>query len=103
MTLFPEKISIFTPKFSDDLFFSHRPGFSDFAFTVIKCHIPHKKNQYFRKEFLNKTIFLLCSSFRAHPTTLLGGDQCMGRPPHLKFWGGPSPRSPPLLFYLSLG
>src|SRR6218665_1353976 len=23
-----------------------------------------------------------------------GGDQCMGGPPHLKFWGGPSPQSP---------
>ena len=35
-------------------FFSHRPGFSDFAlFTVIECHIRpflHRKNHYFRKE-----------------------------------------------------
>src|SRR6218665_3579681 len=56
-------------------FFSHRPGSSDFTFfTVIKCHIRpflHKKYHYFRKEFLHKTIFLLFSSFRAHPTTVL--------------------------------
>src|SRR6218665_942674 len=46
--------------------------------------------------------FSLCSCFHAHPTTLLLkilGGQCMGGPPHLKFWGDrpPSPpRSPPL-------
>src|SRR6218665_515465 len=40
------------------------------------------------------TPFLLCSYFRAHPTTLLlkilGGR--MHGPPHLKFLGGPSPQ-----------
>ena len=49
-------------------------------------------------------LFLLCSYFRAHPTTLLlkilGGR--LHRPsPHLKFFGGPFPhfplRSPPLV------
>src|SRR6218665_3544751 len=59
----------------DDPFFSHRPGFSDFTFLYcIKCRIRpflHKKNHYFRKEFLDKTIFLLCSCFPANPTTLL--------------------------------
>src|SRR6218665_3825577 len=24
----------------------------------------------------------------------IGGDQCMGGPPHLNFWGGTSPQSP---------
>src|SRR6218665_1232041 len=39
-------------------------------------------------------IFLLCSSFHAHPTTLilkiLGGTNAWAVP-HLKFWGGQSP------------
>src|SRR6218665_1291231 len=51
------------------------------------------------------TIFSLCSCFHALPSNNtasqnIGGDQCMGRPPHLEFLGGPSPpvppRSPPL-------
>src|SRR6218665_395652 len=45
---------------------------------------PHKRNHYFRKEFLYDTVFLLCSYFRARQTTLLLkilGDGCMGRPP----------------------
>src|SRR6218665_3094369 len=48
--------------------------------------------------------FSLCSYFHAHPTTLLlnilGGDQCMGRPPTSNFGGTVPPvppRSPPLL------
>src|SRR6218665_2447511 len=50
--------------------------------------------------------FLLSSSFRAHPTTLLLkilGDQCMGRPPTLNFWGDrpPSPPSSPPLVQLN--
>src|SRR6218665_1189136 len=56
----------------------------------------HKKNHYFRKEFLYDT-FLLCSYFRAHPTTLLlkilGGRMYGPSPP--QFLGVPSP-SPPL-------
>src|SRR6218665_2724005 len=56
------------------------------------------------KEFLYDTFFLLCSYFRAHPTTLLleilGGTNAMhGLSPHLKLWGDclPSPpRFPPL-------
>src|SRR6218665_1507149 len=42
-----------------------------------------------------KHLFLLCSYFCAHPTTLLLkilGDGCMGRPPP-QIWGRP-PRSP---------
>src|SRR6218665_268484 len=98
-------MSIFTPKISDD-FFSHRPGFSHFPlFTVIKCpirHFLHKKNHYFRKEFLNKTIFYSVHPFahiRQHYFSKYWGDQCMGRPPP-QILGGTvspsSPRSPPL-------
>src|SRR6218665_1660112 len=32
LRFFPEKISIFTSKISDDFFFRHRPGFSGFTF-----------------------------------------------------------------------
>jgi len=43
------------------------------------------------------TPFLLCSYFRAHPTTLLleilGGADAWAVP-HLKYFGGPSPQSP---------
>src|SRR6218665_3172933 len=49
-----------------------------------------------------KTFFLLCSYFRAHPTTLLqnigGGGRMHGPSPTSIFGGRPSspPRSPPL-------
>src|SRR6218665_2586788 len=104
MTFFPEKIQIFTPKISDDLF-SHRLGFSDctslYCRGLLECHIRpflHKKNHYFRKAFLDKTNFLLCSYFRAHPTTCttslnIGRDQCMDRPPTSNC-GGTVPPSP---------
>src|SRR6218665_471888 len=70
LMFFSEKVSIFRAKISHDLFFSHQPGFSDFPFLFpdfpylyyVKCRIwpfPHKKNHYFRKEFLYGT-FLLC-------------------------------------------
>src|SRR6218665_785863 len=94
-------MSIFTPKISDGLFFSHRPGFSDFAlFTVIKCHIRpflHKKNHYFRKEFLYKTIFF-CSvhpfaHIRQHYFSKYWGGPMHGPSPHLKFWGDRPPQS----------
>src|SRR6218665_1722523 len=81
-------MSIFTPKISDDHFFSHRPGFSD-LFTVIKCpirHFLHRKNHYFRKEFLNKTIF-----YSVHPFAHIRQhyfSKYWGRPMH-----GPSPIS----------
>src|SRR6218665_3021760 len=43
--------------------------------------------------------FLLFSYFRTHPTTLLLkilGGRMHGPSPHLKLWGGPPPRFPPL-------
>src|SRR6218665_863416 len=49
------------------------------------------------------TLFLLCSYFRAHPTTLLLKilrGRMHGPSPHLEFWGDRppvSPRSPPLV------
>ena len=101
---FLETIPIFTAKISDDLFYSWpafriSPFFSKIfrIFTMI-WPFPHKKNHYFRKEFLYETPFLFGSYFRALPTTLLlkilWGDGFMGRP-HLKFLGN-RPPSPPL-------
>src|SRR6218665_1336759 len=80
--VFPEKMSI-----SDDLFFSHRPGFLNF---------PSLFPDVVHNPFLTrKTPFLLCSYFRAHPTTLLlkilGGERMHGPFPHLKLWGDRSP------------
>src|SRR6218665_2648701 len=43
-----------------------------------------EKPLFQKKNSLTTPIFLLCSCFRAHSTTLLLkilGDQCMGRPP----------------------
>src|SRR6218665_3241389 len=78
-------------------FFCRRPGFSDCAlFTVIKCHIPpflHKKNHYFRKEFLHKTIFYSVHPFariRQHYFSKYWGDHAMH---------GPSPTGPPQIFF----
>jgi len=47
--------------------------FFQIIYSVKYCIWPflHKKNHYFRKEFRDDTFFLLCSYFRAHPTTLL--------------------------------
>jgi len=86
-------------------FFSHWPGFSDLtlsfyilcvfilsnviydAFFTTKSHLSTKK-------FLDNTYFLLCSSFLAHPTTLLLkilGGPMHGPSLHLKFGGDRPP------------
>src|SRR6218665_3553018 len=100
-------MSIFTAKISDNPFFSHRPGFLDFAFfTVSKCHIRpflHKKNHYFSKEFLDKdhflTLFVLSRASDNTTSLNIGGTNAWAIP-HLKLLGGLStqnlPRSPPL-------
>src|SRR6218665_26926 len=73
-------------------------------FTVLKCRIRpflHKKNHYFRKEFLDKTIFHSFRTFahiRQNYFSKYWGINAWAVP-HLKFWGDrlPSPpRSPPL-------
>src|SRR6218665_3991577 len=93
-------MSIFTAKISDNPFFSHRPGFLDFAFfTVIKCHIRpflHKKNHYFRKEFLDKTIFYSAHPFariRQHYLSKYWGTNAWAVPPP-QIFGGTVPQSP---------
>src|SRR6218665_1882878 len=100
MTFFSEKISIFTPKISDDLFLVIDQVYQILSFIYcVKCRIRpflHKKNSYFRKEFLDKTIFytLFVLSRASDNTTSLniGGTNAWavlptsnlgGRPPSL--------------------
>ena len=94
---FSEKISIFTLKNSDDLLllvidqvFQIFTLFFRFLRSLL-CKMSYmtlssQEKHYFRKEFLDDTYFLLCSCFRAHPTTLLL--KILGGPMH-----GPSPTS----------
>src|SRR6218665_3388438 len=105
--VFSEKISIFTAKISDD-FFSHRPGFSDFPLifpffamlNVVYYPFLARKTTISEMNSFMTPFFLLCSYFRAHPTTLLlkilGGR--MHEPSPTSNWGAihpVSPRSPP--------
>src|SRR6218665_1167463 len=64
---------------------------------VLYDHFLTRKTPFF-------TLFILSRTADNTTPQNIGGDQCMGRPPHLKFWGGPSPpvppRSPPLYFPL---
>src|SRR6218665_1675853 len=95
---------------SYDLFFSHRPGFSDFYslfsdspyLCCVKCRIypffTRKSTIYLRKEFLDDTYcFYSVRPFAPIPQHYFSkywGDQCMGRPPTSNFsGGGPSPQS----------
>src|SRR6218665_508834 len=102
MTLFPEKIPIFMSKISDDLFFSHRPGFSDFTFLYcIKCRIRpflHQKTTISEKNSLIRPFFYSVRTFariRKHYFSKYWGDQCMGRPPTSNFGGDRPPVSLP--------
>ena len=70
-------------------------------FCYVQCRIwpfPHKNSRYFWKKFLYDTFFTLFALSRVSDNTTsqnienIGGDKCMGRPPRLKFMGGPSPQ-----------
>src|SRR6218665_3399998 len=102
MTFFSGKISIFRVQISDDVFFSHRPGFSDFPFLFpdfpyvyyVKCRVPfpHKKNTFF-------TLFILSRVSENTTSQNIGGTNAWAVPPPQISWGtSPSvpPRSPPL-------
>src|SRR6218665_1022981 len=96
MTFSPEKLPFSRRKFLMP-FFNHRPGFSDFTFHYcIKCRIRpflHQKNHYFRKEFVDKTIFYSVRTFariQQHYFSKYWGTNAWAVP--LKFFlGGPSP------------
>ena len=108
---FRRNISIFKAEISDDLFLVIDQVFRIFPFSsqifriFTMLHVlygPLLKKRLFQKRIPLWHHFLLCSYFRAHPTTLLLkilGGRMHGPSPHLKFWGErpPSPsRSPPL-------
>src|SRR6218665_2771210 len=100
------KISIFTAKMSDDLFLVIDQVFRIFPFFSQIVRIFTMFNVVY-DPFLTRTItiseknsfmtpFLLCSYFRAHPTTLLlkiFGGRMHGPSPHLKFFLGAVPQS----------
>src|SRR6218665_637331 len=98
-------MSIFTPKISDDLFFSHRPGFSDFA-CVIYCDkmsytTISEKNSLIRPFFCSVHPFAL---IRQHYFSKYWGTNAWAVPPP-QILEGPSPqspRSPPLPYSLTV-
>src|SRR6218665_227266 len=80
--------SIFTAKISDDLFpiFPFSSQISRiFAMLNVLYDPFHIRKNTISENNSFMTPFLLCSYFRAHPTTLYfskyWGDGCMGRPP----------------------
>src|SRR6218665_1164912 len=88
------KISIFRVKISDDLFFSHRPGSSDFShifhmFTMLNVVYDHfltRKTQFF-------TLFMLSRTSDNTTSQNIGGTNAWASP-HLKFWGDRPPQPP---------
>src|SRR6218665_2369756 len=84
MRFFRKKFSFSRPKFLMT-FFSHRPGFSDFAlFTVIKCHIRpflHKKNHYFLDKTIFFTLFILSRASDNTTCLNIGGTNAWAVPP----------------------
>src|SRR6218665_325305 len=97
---FPEKFPFSRPKILMTFFSSDFDSLFRFSVSYcIKCHIwpfLHNKKPSFNKQILDDIYFLLSSSFRAHPTTLLLkilGGPMHGPSPHLKF-GGTVPLSP---------
>src|SRR6218665_2511142 len=111
---FPGKIYILTPKNSDDIFLVIDQVFliltlsfqilcifivSNVVSNVVYDPFFTTKCPLSTKNSLTTPIFLLGSSFRAHPTTLLLkilGDQCMGRPPPQILGDCPSQVSTPV-------
>src|SRR6218665_2338239 len=103
MTFFLDKISIFRPKISDDLFLVIDQGFQILLFftvlNVVYDPFFTRKSTISKNNSLIRPYFLLCSYFRASDNTTslnIGGDQCMGRPPTSNlFWGDRPPSLPP--------
>src|SRR6218665_3621695 len=106
MTFFLEKISIFRPKISDDLFLVIDQVFQILHFFTL-LNVVHdlfftRKTTISEKNFLITPFFTLFVLSRASDniTSLNIGETNAWAVPHLKFWGDrpPSPsRSPPLI------
>src|SRR6218665_2894073 len=112
--LFPEKISILTPKNSDDLFLVIDQVYLllTISFQILCIFIVSNvvydpffttKSPLSTKNSLTTRIFYSVQAFTPIPEHYFSnywGDQCMGRPPPQIFWGTVPPvppRSPPLL------
>src|SRR6218665_2414402 len=103
--VFPEKMSIFTPKISDDLFLVIDQVFQILRFftvlNVVYDPFFTRETTISEKNSLIRPVFYSVRTFariRQHYFSKYWGDQCMGRPPP-QILGGPSlspPRSPPL-------
>src|SRR6218665_468587 len=106
MTFFGEKISIFTAKISDDLFFlvidpvfRISPFFRVFTmlnvvydpYLTTKTAISENNSLY--DTFF--TLFVLFARLRQHCFSKYWGGPMHGTSPHLKLWGRPSPPVPP--------
>ena len=99
------KMSIFTPKISDDFFLV-----VDWAFQILRfftvlnvAYDPFftRKTTISEKNSLIRPFFYSVRAFahiRQHYFSKYWGEQCMGCPPTSNFWGTPQvpPRSPPL-------
>src|SRR6218665_3309443 len=113
MRFLEKKFPFFSPKNSDDLFLVIGQVFLIFTLSFQILRIFTVSNVVYDPFFTRKTTiseensltttFLLCSCFRAHPTTLLLKilwGPMHGPSPHLKFFLGDRPpvppRSPPL-------
>src|SRR6218665_1917699 len=91
------KISIFRVKISDDLFFSHRPGSSDFShifrmLNVVYDHFLTRKTQFF-------TLFMLSRTSDNTTSQNIGGTNAWAVPPPQVLGETVHPvppRSPPL-------
>ena len=112
--VFPEKISILTPKNSDDFFLVIDQVFliwlSLFIFSVSLFYqmsymtlSSQQKALFQQKNSLTTPIFSYLQAFSPIPQHYFSkywGDQCMGRPPPQIFFGDrphqSTPRSPPL-------
>src|SRR6218665_1041106 len=109
MTFSSDKIPIFTSRNSDDLFLVIDQVFLIFPFffqivrilTVLNVEYDPffiRKTSISEKNSMTRHLFTLFVLSRASDNTtsqILGrGYGCMGRPPHLKFWGIVLP-SPP--------
>src|SRR6218665_806253 len=100
MTFFPEKMSIFTPKISDDHFLVIDQVFQILRFfpvlNVVYDPFFTRKTTISEKNSLIRPFFYSLRTFariRQHYFSKYWGHQCMGRP-HVKFWRDRLPRSP---------
>src|SRR6218665_4173235 len=90
MTFFREKMSIFRPKISEDLFSSHRPSFSDFFHIFAACNIvfydrSSRENPLFQKIIPSRvtSFYSVRALQRIRPTLLLkifGGTDAWASP-----------------------